>query len=135
MGISNDLWRDPQFSEDFLPNEKYIYLYCVSNPHISVCGCYEICVSQIAWETGLDRKSVRNTLEQLQHRHKVLAYNSSTHELLLPDWLESNWSNSPKWKVRVEREIDQCKCPVFARFLHQRFIELQKSNTKKNGGA
>lgn len=135
MGISNDLWRDPQFSEDFLPDEKYIYLYCVSNPHINVCGCYEICVSQIAWETGLDRKSVRNTLERLQHRHKVLAYNSSTHELLLLDWLESNRSNLPKWKARVEREIDQCKCPVFARFLRQRLNELQKRNTKKNDGA
>lgn len=127
MGIVADLWENHNFLNEFTPEEKYIFLYCLTNPHRSFCGCYEITITQIANETGLRRIHVRSVLDRLQRVHKVLVYNDLTKELLLADWLEDTWSNSKKWKKRVEREIQRCKCSKFAEFLRWKLGELRKS--------
>ena len=90
MGIVADLWKNQQFLDDFTPDEKYIFLYCLTNPHRSFCGCYEITITQIARKTGLRRVYVRSVPDRLQRVYKVLVFNDSTAEMLLVDWIEDS---------------------------------------------
>lgn len=46
--VSTSFWDDSKVVDDFTPEDKYIYLYCMTNPHTNLCGCYEV----------RDRKSV-----------------------------------------------------------------------------
>lgn len=127
MGIVADLWEDQKFLDEFTPDEKYVFLYCLTNPHRSYCGCYEISISQISNETGLKRRHVRYILERLQCGHRVLVYNDPTKELLIVDWLEDTWSDSQRWRKRVEKEIQRCKCPRFVSYLCWKIEKLRET--------
>ena len=54
--ISMDFWQDSKVVDDFTPEDRYMYLYCMTNPHTNLCGCYEISVKQMANETGLQQR-------------------------------------------------------------------------------
>ena len=56
--ISMDFWTDSKVVDDFTPEDRYIYLYCMTNPHTNLCGCYEVSIKQIANETGYNNDSV-----------------------------------------------------------------------------
>mgnify|MGYP006969283853 CR=1 FL=1 len=43
--ISMDFWQDSKVVDDFTPEDRYMYLYCMTNPHTNLCGCYEITTS------------------------------------------------------------------------------------------
>ena len=47
--VSTSFWEDNKIVDDFTPEDKYIYLYCMTNPHTNLCGCYEISLKQIAF--------------------------------------------------------------------------------------
>lgn len=69
--ISMDFWTDSKVVDDFTPEDRYIYLYCMTNPHTNLCGCYEVSIKQIANETGYNNDSVERLLKRLdivQHR-------------------------------------------------------------------
>ena len=43
--ISMDFWTDSKVVDDFTPEDRYIYLYCMTNPHTNLCGCYEVSIN------------------------------------------------------------------------------------------
>ena len=45
-------WSDTKVCDDFSPEDKYFYIYLLTNPHTNICGCYEISSSQMAQELG-----------------------------------------------------------------------------------
>ena len=60
--ISMAFWTDSKIVDDFTPEDRYIYLYCMTNPHTNLCGCYEVSIKQIANETGYNTDSVERLL-------------------------------------------------------------------------
>ena len=69
--VSTSFWEDNKIVDDFSPEDKYIYLYCMTNPHTNLCGCYEISLKQIAYETGYNTDSVERLLKLLDRTHEV----------------------------------------------------------------
>ena len=63
--ISMDFWTDSKVVDDFTPEDRYIYLYCMTNPHTNLFGCYEVSIKQIANETGYNNDSVERLLKRL----------------------------------------------------------------------
>ena len=37
--ISNSFWTDSKVDDTFTPEDKYFYLYLLTNPHTNICGC------------------------------------------------------------------------------------------------
>ena len=62
--ISMDFWTDSKVVDDFTPEDRYIYLYCMTNPHTNLCGCYEVSIKQIANETGYNNDTVERLLKR-----------------------------------------------------------------------
>ena len=52
--ISTNFWMDGKVEDDFTPEDKYAYLWCLTNPHTNLCGCYEVSIKQIAHELGYE---------------------------------------------------------------------------------
>lgn len=92
--ISMDFWQDSKVVDDFTPEDRYMYLYCMTNPHTNLCGCYEISVKQMANETGYNTDSVQHLLRRLDNSHDVLRYDAGTKELLILNWWRYNWTVS-----------------------------------------
>lgn len=99
--ISTTFWTDAKIDDDFTPEDKYFYLYLLTNPHTNICGCYEISKRQIERETGYCWDTVSRLFERMERIHMVLKYSDVNKEVLLLNWDKYNWSKSEKVKNAV----------------------------------
>lgn len=119
--ISMAFWTDTKVVDDFTPEDKYIYLYCMTNPHTNLCGCYEVSVKQIAQETGYNEDTVKRLLKRLDSEHNVIRYSAATKELLILNWFRYNWSASEKLDKPLLEGIRAIKCDRFREYLADRY--------------
>lgn len=99
-------WSDTKVCDDFSPEDKYFYIYLLTNPHTNICGCYEISSSQMAQELGYNEESVKKLLRRMEQTHDVIRYNWQKKELLILNWHKYNWTKSPKM-VSAVRAVAQ----------------------------
>ena len=107
--IYTTFWTDAKIADDFTPEDKYFYLYLLTNTHTNLCGCYEISKKQISMDTGYTVDVVSRLLERLCKVHGVIAYNEENKELFLVNWHKYNWSKSEKLLKGVANEYDNIK--------------------------
>lgn len=110
-------WTDPKVEDDFTPEDKYVYLWCLTNPHTNLCGCFEVSIKQIAHEVGYDRDAVEKILKRLDAQHGAVRYNNQTKELLVVNWYRYHWSDSEKLNKPLASEISKIKDDGFRNYL------------------
>ena len=69
--------EDAKVVNDFSPEDKYFYLYLLTNPHSNICGCYEIGTKTMSIETGYNEDTVKRLLDRMEHVHDVVRYNAA----------------------------------------------------------
>ena len=106
-------WTDAKVDDDFTPEDKYFFLYLLTNPHTNICGCYEVTPKQMARETGYNEDSVKRLLDRMEKVHGVIKYDSETKEVLIPNWGKYNWHNSPKTMAGAEKVAQHIKSEAF----------------------
>lgn len=106
-------WTDAKVDDDFTPEDKYFFLYLLTNPHTNICGCYEVTPKQMARETGYNEDSVKRLLDRMEKVHGVIKYDSDTKEVLIPNWGKYNWHNSPKTMAGAEKVAQHIKSETF----------------------
>jgi uncharacterized phage protein (TIGR02220 family) len=111
-------WTDAKVVDDFTPEDKYFYVYLLTNPHTNLCGCYEISLKQMSDELGYNKETVERMIERFSKIHNVLAYDKETKEMLIYNWYKYNWTKSPKLQAALMKEIPKVKCPEFNGFLN-----------------
>ena len=121
--IMMQFWTDSKVIDEFTPEDRYIYLYLMTNPHTNLCGCYEISVRQIAGETGYSTDSAERLLKRLDEAHNVIRYNLPTKELLVLNWFRYNWTESENLNKPLLAEIQKVKCDLFREYLADRYNE------------
>ena len=104
-------WSDP-FILGLTPEEKYFYLYLITNPHTKQCGVYELPPKLIELETGYNTETVQKLLNRFRDYGKV-TYNADTSEILIHNWLKFNRSESPKVLQCIIKELNQVKSDDF----------------------
>ena len=119
--VQISFWTDPKITDDFTPEDKYFYLYLFTNPHTNLCGCYEISIRQVAWETGYSRETIIRLIERFESTHHVLRFNDGTREILLLNWCKYNWTSSEKFRKPLLKEIESVKCSEYKEFLTRVF--------------
>ena len=110
-------WTDPKVDDDFTPEDKYFYLYLLTNPHTNICGCYEISMKQMVRETGYNEDTVKRLLNRMEFTHNVIQYDRDTKEVLVPKWGKYNWCNSPKTKEGAVKSVENIKSNRFRKFV------------------
>ena len=119
--VSISFWNDSKVVDDFTPEDKYFYLYLFTNPHTNLCGCYEISIKQMAYETGYGKETVEKLLCRLETIHKVISYCGETKELLIHNWYKYNWTSSEKFRKPLFKEIESIKDDSFRGYLTEIF--------------
>lgn len=111
--VSLTFWTDPKVDDDFTPEDKYFYLYLLTNPHTNLCGCYEISMKQMVRETGYNEDTVKRLIQRMENVHNVIQYDPETKEILIPKWGKYNWGNSPKVKEGALKVAHNIKSAAF----------------------
>lgn len=110
-------WTDPKVDDDFTPEDKYFYIYLLTNPHTNLCGCYEISMKQMVRETGYNEDTVKRLLARMETVHDVIRYDSLTKEVLVMNWHKYNWSKSKDVLSGVEKTASEIKSDKFRSYL------------------
>lgn len=106
-------WQD-DFVLDLTPEEKYFYLYLMTNSKTTQCGIYTLPVRVIELESGYNRETVEKLIARFVEYEKVL-YSKDTKEIMLTKWIKYNFINSDKVLKCIEKELEAVK--------HKPFVE------------
>ena len=119
--VQMSFWTDSKVVDNFTPEDRYFYLYLLTNPHTNLCGCYELSLRQVSNETGYKEDVIKRLIKRMQEEHKVIVYDSETKEILLINWNRFNWTNSEKFRKPLWKEIERVKKPEFKSYLSDLF--------------
>lgn len=127
--IHTTFWSDP-FIQDLTIEQRYFYLYLLTNEYTKQCGIYEISKKQISFDTGysIDRVSI---LLNFFIKTGKIKYNDSTKELALKNWLKYNASTSPKVKSCIGKEFALVKDRVLIEYLYSMDTHPQEEEEKE----
>lgn len=116
--VHMSFWTDTKVEDDFTADDRYFFLYLMTNTHTNLCGCYELSISQIDREMGLkNKKKVEKLIDRMQRVHKNIIYSHDTKEVLILRWHKYNWTASEKFRKPLIREIEQIKNDDFKEYL------------------
>lgn len=110
-------WSDTKVCDDFTPEDKYFYIYLLTNPHTNICGCYEISTNQMAQELGYNEESVKKLLRRMEQIHNVVRYNWQKKEILILNWYKYNWTKSPKLISAVRSVAQYIKTDEYRQYI------------------
>jgi DnaD/phage-associated family protein len=85
-----DFWREPMVLEEMTPEDKYFYLYLLTNPNTTQIGIYQITKKQMAFDLGYSIESVHSIMDRFIQHHQVIRYNPETRELAIKNWGKYN---------------------------------------------
>ncbi|WP_299094502.1 DnaD domain protein [uncultured Metabacillus sp.] len=88
--VRTDFWKNPIVSEEMTPEDRYFYLYLLTNPHTTQTGIYRITKKQMAFDLGYSLESVHSLIERFTLHHKLIRYNPVTRELAIKNWGKYN---------------------------------------------
>ncbi len=135
--IHISFWQD-EFVLNLTPEEKYFYIYLMTNSKTSQCGVYQIPKKVMELETGYNRETIDKLLNRFIE-YKKIEYNEETSEVNLVNWLKYNSSKSPKVISCIKKELDIIKFLPFKQYIidslsidYEKTIGKNKNNNKNN---
>lgn len=111
-------WQD-EFILDLTPEEKYFYLYLMTNSKTSQCGIYQLPIKVMEMELGYNRDTIVKLIERFEEYGKI-AYDELTKEIALVNWLKFNPINNINIQKCVEKELKGIK----SEFLKEQYNPL-----------
>lgn len=133
--IQMTFWTDSKIVDNFTPEDRYFYLYLLTNPHTNLSGCYEISHKQMSDETGYTKEVIERLLDRMEKVHDVIRFSKATKEILILNWSKFNWTSSKDFQKPLIREINNIKDADFKGFLQQKIDGVQTVLTPSYDGA
>jgi DnaD/phage-associated family protein len=108
--VHTTFWQDPKILEEMTPEDKYFYLYLLTNPNTTQIGVYQITKKQMAFDLGYSTESINSLLDRFINNHGVIKYNESTRELAIINWGKYNLHKAGKPVIDcVKKELKAVK--------------------------
>lgn len=112
--IQTSFWSDTYIQEEMTAEDKYFYLYLMTNEFTTQIGIYPITKKQIAFDLGYSLESVQALLQRFETYHKLIKYDTETREIILLKWAENNLNIGGKpVQDLIKKEISQVKNKEF----------------------
>ncbi|MGH4137714.1 DnaD domain-containing protein [Clostridium sp.] len=113
--LHTEFWSD-SFVLELTPEEKYFYLYLMTNTKTTQCGVYEISKRTIETDCGYNRETVEKLIKRFCDYKKIL-YCDDTKELMIINWIKYNLPNSQNVIKCVQNELLKVKNSEFVKIL------------------
>lgn len=138
--VQTCFWSDAKIIDEFTPEDRYFYLYLLTNQKSNQIGCYELPIKQICRDTGYNEETVRKLLNRFETILEVTNYDMKTKEILLKNWHKYNWLDSSTTRKCIEKEFGFIKSdilkdiisPLYGAYIPHGSKEKEKEKEKKN---
>ena len=124
-------WTDTKVEDDFTPEDKFFYLYLLTNPQTNICGCYEISFNKVRKQTGYNKDTIMRLIDRFENVYDVIRFNKETKEILILNWHKYNWSDSDKTLNYVKSATKNIKCDSFKQYVLDVLESLKTKSNKK----
>jgi DnaD/phage-associated family protein len=94
--LRTDFWKNPIVSEEMSPEDRYFYVYLLTNPETTQIGIYKIRKKQMAFDLGYSIESVHSLIERFTLHYKLIRYNPETREIAIKNWGKDNLNKGGK---------------------------------------
>lgn len=94
--VHTTFWQDPKVTEELTPEDRYFYLYLITNPNTTQIGIYPITKKQMAFDLGYSIESVNSLMDRFINHHKLVLYNNDTREVAIKNWPKYNLNKGGK---------------------------------------
>lgn len=123
--IQTSFWSNTYIQEEMTAEDKYFYLYLMTNEFTTQIGIYSITKKQMAFDLGYSIESVSALLQRFETYHKLIKYDVESREIILLKWAENNLNIGGKpVQDLIKKEIEQVK--------NKDFLALMYSNCPEN---
>ena len=117
--IHTCFWEDDKVLDEMDLEEKFFYLYLLTNQRVKQCGCYDISWKKITLETTLPKSKIESLLEKFENEYNIIKYNKKTKEILILNFYKYNWTTSPKVKCCIKSELNDIKDQDFIEYINK----------------
>ncbi|AOC55412.1 conserved phage C-terminal domain-containing protein [Bacillus pumilus] len=94
--VQTTFWQDPKVTEEMTPEDRYFFLYLITNPNTTQIGIYSITKKQMAFDLGYSIESVNSLMDRFINHHKLVLYNNDTREVAIKNWPKYNLNKGGK---------------------------------------
>lgn len=105
--IHVSFWSDV-FVQSLTPEQKFFFLYLLTNEKTRQCGIYEITLRQISYDTGYNVETVSKLLEFFIESQKV-RFSAVSNEMAIKNWNRYNGNKSVDVQTLVNKEHKMIK--------------------------
>lgn len=110
-------WQDG-FILELTPEEKYFYIYLMTNSKSKQSGIFELPEKVMETETGYNRETIQKLLTRFIYYGKIL-YCSETREIMILNWMKYNYINSKNTIACIQKELREVKHKDFYHKLYE----------------
>jgi hypothetical protein len=118
--IDTDLWNDEDIIENFTAEDKYFWLYLLTNPHNKMCGVLRNSPALMARDMGLHKDTIINLIYRFERIHQLICCDKDTNEIFIMNWYKHNWTKSPKILSIIEKEKTEIKSSMISDLVDDR---------------
>lgn len=84
--VDTSFWTDPKLDE-FSPEDRYFWLYLLTNPFSKQLGIYEISIRQAAFQMGYSIDAFNVLLDRFENKYRVIRFSKETNEVAILNFL------------------------------------------------
>lgn len=105
--VQVSFWQD-DFVIELTPEEKFFYIYLMTNSKTKQCGIFSLPKRLIELETGYNRDTVDKLLKRFIEYGKIL-YSKVSGEIMIINWIKYNFINSKSTICCINKELKEAK--------------------------
>lgn len=112
--VQTSFWDD-EFVENLSPEDRYFYLFLLTNPMTTECGIYQITIKKMSFYTGYNYEAINNILKRLIASGKI-QYDETNSEVLIV--------NKLKYVDRAGKPVLDCLTSELKQVKNKTFIQI-----------
>ena len=137
MGIKRvvdvDFWKDDVVAERFSAEDRYFFLYLLTNPSSKQCGIFHLPLRLMAFEMGHSKDSVESIVDRFETRFGNIIYNKETQEIAILNFLKHSIIKGGKpVEDCIRKELEKVKDKSLIVAVYKHMLPHMDAHIEKN---
>ena len=86
--IKTGFWTDEKVIDEFSPEDRYFFLYLLTNPETTQLGIYKFVPRAAAFYLGYSKEAVMVLLDRFENKYNLIRYSYGTNEIAIKNFLK-----------------------------------------------
>ena len=128
--VERGYWQD-EFILELTPEQKFFYLYLMSNSKVNTLGAYVFPLTMSTVELGYNKETVLKLLDHFAQVGKII-WDETTKEVFLLNWPKRNWNRKTATLRALKKDFDALKSPVLREKISAMLSAFSSESTEES---